>query len=166
METLRLTPDEIAQLQNDLTIIRTLPAISLATAINVQRSIKSLDKVIEDIKDDATVLGEKYAALKEKDTEGLKKLQEEEKVLKNTKVEVKLHILKDTDFPKETDKFGVKEVPTPSGNIRKIHYIEAYLQLLDVVIIQANEYEDYIKSLREEQPAKLEIVKEEVKEAI
>ncbi len=70
------------------------------------------------------------------------------------RIDVKINLLKDSDFPKKTDEFGYKEVATANNTTRQIPYIEAYLDLLDTVIIVAENFEAHIKELRKKEKEK------------
>lgn len=170
MEVLQLKPNDLYKVLNNLTIIRTFDGISFTTARNIQRSISCIEKLTKQYEEDTKLWAEKYDALeggadgKKTDNIKEKELKHDLKLLNESLIEVKIHILKDSDFPKERKEFGNKEIPMQDGTVRKVSYFEAYLELLDLVIIEEAKFENYILSLRTKPVEKIKSL-EDIKEA-
>lgn len=153
MTILTLTAPEIHENVASLELLKNCPELSHEVTINLQRTFKKHQAILEEVEDARKALLEKIRAKfrkeqgKEKDEDVVLSIKDQEEFNKaivdfnkNQKFEVQVHLLKKSAFPTSPKDFGQRETVLASKEggpiIQKRNYYEGFLALLDTIILE------------------------------
>src|SRR5437879_2021919 len=162
METIKLTNQRIQKIASACDVLRSFNKIPFDACLNLQRIFNQCDKIAKDYQADVKLYNARREELvgdsKEVSISIQKALREDLVKLNEKEYSVNVHVMKLSVFPKEMDSYGNKEVTLQDGTKMQLPYIDAFLDLLDVVIIDDSKYDDYLLVLCMKEKEKLEEV--------
>jgi len=156
MQTFKLKIQNVRILHNALSHLKGFTKIDFKWCKIMQRNVNSLQQAIDEHENYVKLWQERYEAEIIKDEEGKVVNTELQKSLIkelndlniNSLYEVNLQVLKASIFPQDTKDFGTKEVTLNNGSTVSISYLECMLDLLDVLVVEDEDYDDYIAQLK------------------
>jgi len=146
---------DINKVISPLTSLRSFSKLSFSVTKFIQRNILTLEEVRKTIMEEAEVLEKKlneevvFVQGVPSDRTKFKEYQEEIDKINKEKHSLELYVFSSKDFPSETSDFGEREVILNNGTTTKILYLDEYLKLLDVLIIEQDDFENFVVKNRQ-----------------
>ncbi len=155
--------EEINKALSPSTNLRSFNKIPFNITKLFQRNVLELEKIAKKFKEVVEVLQKRideeivFINNVPSDRKKFAEFKTEMDAMNKEKHVIELYVFSSKDFPTESTDFGEKEVTLSNGNTMKISYLDEYLKLLDFLIIEKDDYENFVVRQRQLESAKPEL---------